>query len=78
MAGFRPQAVLLELSVPRHDGREVARLLREQAGAAGLLLVALTEDGGGRHRLLAGEAGFDSVLVTPADPESLRRALAGG
>jgi two-component system CheB/CheR fusion protein len=76
-AAFCPQAVLLELSVPRLDGQELARLLRSQAGERDLLLVALSDEGGERQRRLTDEAGFDCLLVTPAEPEALRRALAG-
>ncbi len=39
-AAFRPQAILLDLSMPGMSGGEVAARLRRQPGSGGALLVA--------------------------------------
>src|SRR5262245_12461003 len=68
---YQPDVVLLDLSLPRLDGCEVARRLRDRVG----LLVAATgrgEQGDGR---LCQQAGFDYLLPKPFDPELLRRLL---
>ncbi len=74
---FRPEVVLLDLGLPRMDGFEVARRLREQEGVEKALLVALTGHGQEEDRRRSLEAGFDAHLVKPADPAALQRLLAG-
>jgi CheY-like chemotaxis protein len=73
--GFGPQVVLLDLGLPRMDGCEVARRLRQRMGA--VVLAALTGYGDAPHAQQAREAGFDHLFVKPADPEELQRWLAG-
>ena len=75
---FRPEVVVLDIGLPRMDGYEVARRLRERAGPRTPLLVALTGYGQEEDRRRAREAGFDAHLVKPADPEELQRLLARG
>ncbi len=75
-AAARPDAVLLDLGLPRMDGYEVARRLRRQAGAAPPLLVAVTGYGQEENRRRAEQAGFDGYLVKPADPGEVQRLLA--
>lgn len=69
----RPDAILLDLSLPVMDGYETARRLRKEG--LGKLLVAVTGFGGPEHRARASEAGFDSHLTKPVSPEALRRVL---
>ncbi len=68
--------VLLDLGLPRMDGYEVARRLREQPGLENVLLVALTGYGQEEDRRRSGEAGFDRHLVKPADSTALQDLLA--
>ena len=71
-----PDVVFLDIGMPRMDGYEVARRLRQQANHDGLVLVALTGWGREEDRRRSREAGFDHHLVKPADPEALRQLLA--
>jgi CheY-like chemotaxis protein len=71
----RPDAVLLDLSIPAPDGYEVARRLRAEPGLAGLLLVAVTGYSDDHFRRLAREAGFDFFLLKPVEPELLEWLL---
>src|SRR5262249_14722787 len=73
---FRPEIVLLDIGLPRMDGYEVARRLREQPGTKHALLVALTGYCQEEDRRRSQAAGFDHHLVKPADPGVLQRLLA--
>jgi PAS domain S-box-containing protein len=73
---FRPEVVLLDIGLPRMDGYQVARRLREQEGMGGAVLVALTGYGQDEDRRRSQEAGFDRHLVKPADPTALNDILA--
>jgi PAS domain S-box-containing protein len=75
-ASFRPNLVLLDIGLPRMDGFEVARLMRERPGYGGILLVALTGYGTAEDRKRSLEAGFDDHLVKPPGVEMLRTVLA--
>jgi signal transduction histidine kinase/CheY-like chemotaxis protein len=75
-AEFRPEVVLLDIGLPRMDGYQVARQLREQPATEKTLLVALTGHGQDEDRRRSQEAGFNAHLVKPVDLEALRRALA--
>jgi PAS domain S-box-containing protein len=73
---FRPEAVLLDIGLPKMDGYEVARRLRELPGLENVLLAAVTGYGQDVDRRRAEEAGFDAHLVKPAEPVALLRLLA--
>jgi len=75
-AGTRPDIVLMDIGMPRMNGYEAARRIREQPWGVGLPLVALTGWGQEADRRRAFEAGFDHHLTKPVDPSSLRRLLA--
>jgi len=72
---FDPQVVLLDIGLPRLDGFEVARRLREEFPNRSMLLVALTGYGQERDRLRAREAGFDHHLLKPVRLELLEQLL---
>lgn len=63
----RPDIVFLDIGMPRMDGYEVARRIRQQPGAHDMFLVALTGWGQEKDRLRTKDAGFDHHLVKPAD-----------
>ena len=73
---FRPDAVLLDLGLPRMNGYDVAREIRRQPWSGGVALIATTGWGQESDRRLAREAGFDHHLVKPIDPDVLTRTLA--
>jgi DNA-binding response OmpR family regulator len=74
-AGYRPDAILLDIGLPRVDGYCLARLIRQQPELQGILLVAVTGYADEEHRALSQEAGFDHYLVKPVDPDELRNLL---
>jgi CheY-like chemotaxis protein len=75
---FGPEVVFLDIGLPRMDGYEVARQLRQLAGPKRPLLVALTGYGQDEDRRRAEEAGFNAHLVKPADPAALQELLSKG
>lgn len=71
----KPDVVLLDIGLPRLDGFEVARRLREEHPSRPMLLVALTGYGHERDRVRAREAGFDHHLLKPVRLEMLEELL---
>jgi len=72
---FRPDVALLDLGLPRMDGFELGRRLRDLPGLGGLPLIALSGYGDAKSRRRSGEAGFLAHLVKPADPAELEALL---
>ena len=72
---FCPEIVLLDIGLPRMDGYEVARRLRQEASTAETILVALTGYGQQEDRRRALDAGFDHHLTKPADPAAVQALL---
>lgn len=73
---FRPNVVLLDIGLPRMDGYEVARKMRQQSVLKNVVLVALTGYGQESDRKRSQEAGFDHHLLKPADYETVLQILA--
>ena len=75
--GYAPDVVFLDIGMPRMDGYEVARRIRQQTGLGTVVLAALTGWGQQEDRRRTAEAGFDHHLVKPPEPEAVARVLAG-
>jgi PAS domain S-box-containing protein len=73
---FRPEIAVLDIGLPRMDGYELARRLRQQEWAGGMVLVAMTGWAQEHDRRLASEAGFDQHLTKPVAVESIARIIA--
>ena len=71
---FRPDVCVLDIGMPRMDGYEVARRLREKHGE--LVLIALTGWGQAEDHRRSREAGFDYHLIKPVQPATLAKLLA--
>ena len=78
----RPDVILLDLGLPGLDGWEVARRLRAESATREITIVALTGHATGEARQRALDAGVDSYLMKPCEPEEVlaevRKQLAGG
>jgi signal transduction histidine kinase/CheY-like chemotaxis protein len=72
---FRPQLVLLDIGMPKLDGYETARRLRQRPWSESTRLFALTGWGQEEDRERARQAGFDRHLVKPVDPDALSQLL---
>ncbi|MBI3411963.1 MAG: PAS domain S-box protein [Planctomycetes bacterium] len=71
-----PDVVLLDIGLPRMNGLEVARRMREDLGLTDAMLVALTGFGQEDDRRRSQEAGFNAHLIKPVNLEALRALLA--
>ena len=74
-AAFQPDIVLLDIGMPRLDGYEAARRIRNQSWARDTLLVAVTGWGPSDADEQATAAGFDRHFTKPLDPAELRRLV---
>ena len=72
---FMPDLVLLDIGLPKLNGYEVARRIRELPRGKEMLLVALTGWGQDEARQKSREAGFDEHLVKPVDYAALMKLL---
>ena len=70
-----PDAVVLDLAMPRVDGWTVLRGLRESSWTAALPVVVLTASMNAREQ--AFQAGCDAFLLKPCPPETLLLQLRG-
>jgi PAS domain S-box-containing protein len=70
-----PQIVLLDIGLPKLNGYDAGRLIREKCPDRNLVLVALTGWGQSDDRRRSEEAGFDAHLVKPVDISALMNIL---
>lgn len=75
-AKFRPDLVLLDIGMPRLNGYDTARQIRQQSWGKEMVLVALTGWGQEEDRRKSHEAGFDFHLVKPVEFAALNNLLA--
>jgi PAS domain S-box-containing protein len=74
----RPDVGIIDINLPRMDGYQIAKRIREEAHGRGMLLLALTGDGSSDDPKRSPEHGFDHYLVKPVDPDHLARLLCEG
>ncbi len=72
----QPEVALLDIGMPKLNGYDVARKIRSEPWGKKIVLVALTGWGQENDRRLSREAGFDSHLVKPLEPQVLTDFLA--
>jgi PAS domain S-box-containing protein len=75
-ATFRPDVVLLDIGLPKLNGYEACRRIREEPWGKDMVLVALTGWGQEEDRQKSKEAGFDGHLVKPVDLGALMHLFA--
>lgn len=66
---------ILDIGLPEIDGNELSRRLRQKAGTAGSVMIALTGYGQEQDRRQTREAGFALHLVKPLDTSQLLEFL---
>lgn len=70
-----PDAVLLDLQLPKLDGLSVTRSLRELAGFENVPIIILSGHDPHRYRQEAMDAGCDEYLLKPINFDGLQRVL---
>ena len=73
-AAFQPDVVLLDIGLPKLNGYDAARRIREQRGD-GVVLIAVTGWGQDDDRRRSREAGFDHHLTKPVNLGALQKLL---
>jgi len=73
---YRPDAILLDIGLPKLNGYEACRLIRGQPKGNGAVLIAVTGWGQDEDRRRSHEAGFDHHMVKPVDPQALMGIIA--
>jgi PAS domain S-box-containing protein len=73
IAEFKPHLVMLDIGMPRMDGYETARRIRELPEGRSLLLAALS--GWGTDQARSTEVGFDRHFVKPITIEALQQVV---
>ena len=74
-ARFRPHVVVLDIAMPKLNGYDAARIIREQPWGKDMILIAMTGWGQQQDRRRAKENGFDAHLTKPVKYEAFLAAL---
>ena len=74
---FRPHLILLDIGLPKLNGYEVCRRIRQQPWGKDMVVIALTGWGQEEDRKRSKEAGFNAHFVKPLEREALMLVLAG-
>jgi PAS domain S-box-containing protein len=75
-AAFHPEVVFLDIGMPKMNGYEAARQIRQESWGRTMKLVAVTGWGQEDDKRRAAEAGFDRHLIKPVDPAVVEEILA--
>jgi len=68
-----PDLMLLDIEMPRMDGFELARHVREDARLAGIPIMMITSRSGDKHREHARSLGVDRYLIKPYQEANMVR-----
>lgn len=71
VAQHRPDLILLDLMMPRMDGYEVTKRLREDPDTSGIPIILFTAKGQVDDKVAGLEAGADEYLTKPTHPAEL-------
>jgi CheY-like chemotaxis protein len=72
---FVPHVAFLDIGMPRMDGHDAARRIRDRLGRQ-VMLVALTGWGQDEDKRRSLESGFDHHLTKPPEPDVLDKLIA--
>jgi PAS domain S-box-containing protein len=73
---FQPEIIFLDIGMPGMSGYDVAKWLRAEPSARGIVIAAVTGYGQEADRQRSFDAGFDYHLTKPPDPSLLESLLA--
>ncbi|HEV3437548.1 MAG TPA: ATP-binding protein [Gemmata sp.] len=74
---FRPNVILLDIGLPKLNGYDACRRIREQQWDETVVIIALTGWGNDEDKCRSKEAGFNFHMVKPVDPAALEKLMAG-
>ncbi len=70
-----PDLIVMDLRMPKLDGWETVRLLKNREATHAIPVIAVTGDDDPEHLKLARNAGCDAVLLKPCTPDLLLAAV---
>ncbi len=68
---LHPHVMLIDIEMPKMDGYQLARAVRQDPHLKEALLIAVTGYGGDHHRSESFAAGFDHHLLKPIDTDEM-------
>jgi CheY-like chemotaxis protein len=71
----KPALILMDATMPRMDGWEAIRILKENPATKSIPLIMLTAHAFQEHRDRAAQAGADAFLAKPVLPDQLAREI---
>jgi CheY-like chemotaxis protein len=72
-AAFRPAVMILDIGMPKMNGYEVGRRIRQLAWGKDVVLIALTGWGQEEDKRRSLEAGFDFHWIKPVLPADIEK-----
>ncbi len=72
---FRPEVILMDVGMPRLNGYEATRRIRERSWGSSIIIIALTGWGQEGDRAHSKKAGCNGHLVKPVNPNELNTLL---
>jgi len=78
LSTMKPDVGIIDINLPRMDGYQIARRIREEAHGRSMLLLAMTGNDAPDAAGHSSDHGFDYHLVKPVDPKELERLLNAG
>jgi chemosensory pili system protein ChpA (sensor histidine kinase/response regulator) len=75
LADHTPHAILLDIEMPRMDGFEFAKTIKNDATTAAIPVIMITSRTADKHRNRAAELGVERFLGKPYQEEELLRNL---
>lgn len=75
-ATFIPDVILLDIGLPKLNGYEACRIIREQPHGKDIYIIAQTGWGQKEDRERTHDAGFDYHMIKPLDTSVLKKLLA--
>jgi len=72
---IKPDVILLDIGLPKLNGYEVARQIRNEPWGGNPILIAITGWGQTEDKDLSRESGFDHHLVKPVDHDHLLKLI---
>jgi PAS domain S-box-containing protein len=76
-AAFRPNVVLLDIGMPKMNGYEACRRIRQEPWGRDVVIVAVSGWGQVEDRRRSHEAGFDYHMIKPLNHQALMELLTG-
>lgn len=67
--------ILLDIGMPKLNGYEACRRIRELSGGEQVVLIALTGWGQDEDKRRSKDSGFNHHLVKPVEPDVLQKLL---